>query len=100
MIALLLSSSLLSFYLNSPPWVGIVFVTITIMASILYLVAYVYFMFKDREALRSEKYSIQRLAIEKGLIGDSLYGLFDPRSSAHQNLLGEPTAGRKEGDNE
>jgi hypothetical protein len=100
LIALLLSSTLLCFYLNSPSWVGITLVVLSVLSALLYLMAYVYFMFKDRDALRSERYSIQRLAIEKGLIGDSLYGLFDPQSSSTPNLLAQPKPDRKEGDNE
>jgi hypothetical protein len=37
--------------------------------------AYLYFMFKDPAALRSEGFSLQKLALEKGLVGDSLQGL-------------------------
>lgn len=40
----------------------------------LYLFAYTYCLFKDRDALRTERYSIQKLAIEKGFVGDSLTG--------------------------
>ena len=42
---------------------------------ILYLAAYIFFMFTDRDALRSETYVIQKLAIEKRLVGDSTTGL-------------------------
>lgn len=41
----------------------------------LYLGAYLYFMFTDKDALRSETYSIQKLAIERGLRGDDLTGV-------------------------
>jgi len=40
----------------------------------LYLVAYIYFGSTDKDALRSEKYSIQKLAIQKGFIGDDQVG--------------------------
>ena len=32
------------------------------------------------EALRTEHYSIQKLAIEKGFVGDSLTGVFPPET--------------------
>jgi hypothetical protein len=44
----------------------------------LYGVAYVFFALTDSDALRSEKYKLQKIAIEHGLLGDSVTGLFDP----------------------
>ena len=44
------------------------------VAIVLYLIAYIYFAFKNPDELRSESYSIQKLAIEKGFIGDSISG--------------------------
>ena len=43
-----------------------------------FIAAYIYFAFTDKDALRSERYSIQKMAIQKGLIGDSSSGLFAP----------------------
>ncbi len=39
--------------------------------------AYIYLLIKDRDALRSERYSIQKLAIEKGMYGDDMTGVVD-----------------------
>jgi apolipoprotein N-acyltransferase len=44
---------------------------------LLVLCAYVYFAFKDPDALRSERYSLVKTAIEKRLVGDNLTGLRD-----------------------
>ena len=44
------------------------------IAILFYLGAYVYFASRDPDALRSERYSIQKLAIERGFIGDSTAG--------------------------
>jgi hypothetical protein len=41
----------------------------------LYAVAYIYFAIRDPDALRSEKYKLQKMAMEQGLYGDSLTGL-------------------------
>jgi hypothetical protein len=65
--------------MRAPLWAGIFFAVCTALPVALYLGAYVYCLIKDREALRSETYSIQRLAIEKGYLGDSTAGLFDPK---------------------
>jgi hypothetical protein len=40
-----------------------------------YLVGYTYFALRDPDSLRSEKYKLQKMAIEHGLLGDSLMGL-------------------------
>lgn len=37
--------------------------------------AYIYFMFRNPDALRSEGFSLQKLALEKGLVGDSISGM-------------------------
>ena len=49
----------------------------TIVTIIVYVFAYIYLLLHDRDALRSEKYSIQKLAIEHGLVGDSETGIFN-----------------------
>lgn len=46
----------------------------TAIAILAYLGFYAYFAFKDPDALRSERYSIQKLALEKGFVGDSTTG--------------------------
>jgi len=43
---------------------------------ILYLIAYIYFAIKSPDYLRTERYSIQKMAIERGLVGDSTAGFF------------------------
>jgi len=39
-----------------------------------YLVAYFVLLFVDRDALRSERFTLSKLAIEKSVTGDSLKG--------------------------
>ena len=38
---------------------------------ILFLFAYVFCLLKDRDALRSEKFSIRKMEIERGIYGDN-----------------------------
>jgi hypothetical protein len=52
-----------------------IFLTISIG---LYLFAYLYCLFRDRDALRSERYSLHKMAIEHGIYGDSTSGIIDP----------------------
>jgi hypothetical protein len=82
--------------MKAPFWVFVLFAAMTALCFVLYLSAYIFCLLRDRDALRSETYSIQRLAIEKGFVGDSLAGVFDPRtvidvSNPHKDIdSGEP----------
>jgi hypothetical protein len=40
----------------------------------------VYCLINDRDALRSEKYSLNKMAVEHGLLGDSTAGVFDAKT--------------------
>jgi hypothetical protein len=53
----------------------------------LFMFVYLYFMFHNPDALRSEHFNLSKLAIEKGLIGDSLHGVSDsqPLNTAMMN---------------
>lgn len=50
------------------------FAILDCVAVILYLVAYIYFGHKDTDLLRSEKFSIQKMALQHGYIGDDISG--------------------------
>jgi hypothetical protein len=60
---------------KSPTWVVAVFVVAVAATVILYMAAYIYCLLTDKDALRSETFSIQKLAIEKGIVGDSVAGI-------------------------
>lgn len=78
LIPMLLSSMLISFYIGSPSWVSVLLVVFNILTVALYFFTYMFCLFKDRDALRSEKFSIQKMAIEKGYLGDDSTGLLNP----------------------
>lgn len=44
------------------------------LAVLVYVAAFIFFALKDPEQLRTEKYSIQKMAIEKGFVGDDVTG--------------------------
>ena len=73
-------------------WVAIAFVALTAVAVLGYLGVYFYLMIKDRDALRSERYSIQKLAIEKSIVGDNLSGTLQIDEIETPNLLTEASA--------
>lgn len=74
-----------------PDWVAFVFLLFTVVTVASYLSAYVFLLFRDRDALRSEGYSLQKMAIERGLFGDSLTGVLKGRE------LDQLTKGELEG---
>lgn len=62
---------------HAPSWILILFGSFSAITLVLFGFSFVYFIFKNPDALRSEKYSLSKLAIEKGLVGDDIRGLID-----------------------
>jgi hypothetical protein len=86
-----------------PVWLIILLAVILVFAFILFFIAYGYCLIKDRDALRSETYSIQKMAIERGIIGDSSTGYVqvnNSQPSTQQALLMKPQEEAQEDDNE
>lgn len=75
MMAICISASLSAVYFKSPSWLLILFSIFAGCTMSLYLIAFLYCLFNDRDALRSESYTIQKMAIEKGFVGDSNIGI-------------------------
>lgn len=73
-LILLISGMISGYSFGSPPWVlsylGVAFA----FTMAIYLLSYCYLLFTDRDALRSESFTIKKLAIEKGLVGDNITG--------------------------
>lgn len=77
LIAICASACLAGVEFNAPSWIILLFGASAGLGIALYLVSYIYCLAKGKEdLLRSETYSIQKLAIEKGFVGDSLAGVF------------------------
>jgi len=72
--------------LKAPAWMAILFVGFTTAVIVLYLFAYIYCLCYDRDALRSETYSIQKLAIEKSYRGDSLTGIIELNDTGRASI--------------
>jgi len=85
-----------------PPWVlGALFVLV-VLTVLCFLGAYGYLVVRNPDALRTEKFHLRKLAIEKNLIGDSLTGLRDVTfvepAAEHLALpLPDDDSSRKEG---
>lgn len=87
MMLILVSSTLSSFYFKTPNWVSYMFGGFSGLTMILYLITYLFCLFTDKDALRSETFSIQKMAIEKGFIGDSLVGKFNLDDNEGKRLI-------------
>lgn len=74
---------------KAPEWLLIWTAVPLLCAVALYGAAYVFCLLKDRDALRSEKYTLHKMAIEHGIYGDSKIGLIEPDLDA-QKLI-EPS---------
>lgn len=62
---------------NAPIWSLVVLAVLLCCTVVLYLASYTYFAFKNPDALRSEKFTLSKMAIEKNLIGDNTSGLLE-----------------------
>ena len=94
LVGILCAATIALFSLLNPLslWVAIAFVALTTVAVMGYMAAYFYLMIKDRDALRSERYSIQKLAIEKAIVGDNLSGTLQTDEIDTPKLLTEASA--------
>lgn len=69
-----ITASLLS---GAPTWLSIAMTVFAGLVLTVFLFAYVFLLLTNPDALRSEQYFLSKLAIEKGLVGDSNVGLVD-----------------------
>ena len=66
------------FKIQAPDWICYILTAIIVATVLLFGFAYVYCLFNDRDALRSESFTIRKMEIEKGmLLGDSSTGLLE-----------------------
>jgi hypothetical protein len=64
-----------SHYSGASDWITQSLGVAALLDFLLFACAYVYFMFRNPDALRSESYSLSKMAIERGLLGDSMFGI-------------------------
>lgn len=60
---------------KAPGWLLVWAACLVTLALVCGGVAYFYLLVKDRDALRSEKFTLDKLRIERGMVGDSARGL-------------------------
>lgn len=95
LLGIILATLLAAFRFSAPAWFCYLLAGIAILAVLLFFFAYVFCLFKDRDALRSESFSLRKMEIEKGLYGDSDMGLIQRsnREIKDDYLLNSESAG-------
>jgi hypothetical protein len=88
--ALALSALLVAARISTAPqWLLVLLGVAVAGTGLAFLVAYFILLFVDRDALRSERFTLSKLAIEKSVTGDSLRG-FAALEAGEQNVLPIP----------
>jgi membrane protein YdbS with pleckstrin-like domain len=75
LISVLLASLLAAVPLQLPSWIVIGLSIALVVIVLLAIFSYVYCLFTDKDALRSESYTLKKMAIEKGIYGDDITGI-------------------------
>jgi hypothetical protein len=63
-------------FASAPFWLLVCQSIATGFVLAIYIFAYLYLLFRNTDALRSEHFILSKMAIERGLVGDSHQGLF------------------------
>jgi hypothetical protein len=59
---------------NAPTWVLLLLGSASALFVLSFVIAYFILLYTDRDALRSERFTLSKMAIEKSVVGDSLKG--------------------------
>ena len=76
MAMLLISISIMA-WVDAPSWILIAISSAFGLVLVTFIGAYIFLLIKNPDALRSERFTLSKMAIERGLIGDSLSGLWE-----------------------
>jgi hypothetical protein len=88
LVGILTFATVIMVYVGAPNWLLIVMAILLFAIVGLYCWAYGFCLLNDRDALRSEKYSLHKMAIEHRLIGDNSAGLFEPEEASQVSVGG------------
>jgi hypothetical protein len=77
-LAIILSALLGSAFDHPPTWLTPVLAVCVGTVVVAYLAAYFFLLVKDRDALRSERFQLSKMAIERSIVGDNIAGFLAP----------------------
>jgi hypothetical protein len=95
LIALLLPSTIAASHYGTDKWLVVMLAILVCISILVYIGAYVFFTIKNPDLLRSEKFGIQKMAIQHGLVGDDLSGFFKVGRIAGIPLIEEKSSDDK-----
>ena len=70
----LLSSLAVAVYLHASLWILVFDAALVAINFVAFMFSYIFLLFRDRDALRSERFTLSKMALEKSLTGDTLSG--------------------------
>lgn len=76
-ISILVASLIGLLHARAPQWILIYIVVIVTIAVAIFFYTYLVCLNKNPDALRSETFTIQKMALEKGVYGDSFLGVYE-----------------------
>lgn len=84
--AILVSAMIGAFCTHAPFWAEILLGILLVLSVVGYLGAYAYLMFSNPDALRSERFTLNKMAIERSVVGDTLKGFISPETHTTKSL--------------
>lgn len=81
LLSLLVAALLICPLVRADRWVSILFAAATAVSFVAFVSAYAWFAVKSPDSLRSERYSLMKLSIEKSVTGDNRTGFAEPQGS-------------------
>lgn len=77
-LGLLLAAIPPTVWSGAPAWLFAALIVAVVLVLLVFLGAYIYLLTRNPDALRSEEFSLSKMAMEKGLVGDTTFGFVDP----------------------
>lgn len=85
--AIVFSALLVAAGIQAPVWILILLSVILCLICVVYLAAYIFFAFRSPDYLRSEKFTLSKMAIERSVKGDSLAGFIESEKVDDRPIL-------------
>ena len=96
MLGLSLTGLVFAIRESAAGWLLVTLVCFVGLAVVVYVGGYIYLLIRNPDALRSERFTLEKMAIEKGVVGDHLVGIIDPDKAKDLRRLAPGAAGRED----
>ena len=87
LFGLCLTGLITSIHYKAPGWVIGMLAFFSVLAFLLFCGIYLCSFLKNPDFLRSERFTLQKMAIERGLYGDNITGTVNPETVSQERLL-------------